>query len=91
MPIAASPLAIIEMISLFCDASLTTFGLSAYRKPDADEIWSGVCAYGDLEPVAIPAIAIRSVGMFSATIRPLYAGSVSDSQDVGGVLTLAGL
>src|SRR3954470_23810342 len=38
----------------------------------------------------MPAIAIRSVGMFSATIRPLYIGSVSDYHDVGGVLTLSG-
>src|SRR6478736_1247493 len=91
IPIAASPLAIIEMISLFCDASLMMFGLSDPRKLAADEIWSGACAYGDLEPVAIPPIAIRSVGMFSATIRPLYWGSVNDSQVVGGVLTLAGL
>src|SRR6185312_16952072 len=90
-PIAASPLAIIEMTSLFCDASLMMFGLIADSQPAAFEISSGVNAYGDLEPVAIPPIAIRSVGMFSATIRPLYWGSASDSQDVGGVLTLAGL
>src|SRR5262245_155886 len=89
MPMAASPLAIIEMISLFCDASLMMFGLSDPRKLAADEIWSGACAYGDLEPVAMPAIAIRSVGMFSATIRPLYWGSVSDCQDVGGVLSVS--
>src|SRR6476619_1369675 len=90
-PIAASPLAIIEMISLFCVASLITFGLSADSQSAAFEISSPVNPYGDLEPVAIPPIAIRSVGMFSATIRPLYWGSASDSQDVGGVLTLAGL
>ena len=57
IPIAASPLAIIVTISLFCEASLTMLGLRAPKKFDADEIWSGGCAYGDFEPVAIPAIA----------------------------------
>src|SRR4029079_9907154 len=90
-PIAASPLAIIEMISLFCVASLIMFGLSDDSQPAAFEISSPVNPYGDLEPVSMPPIAIRSGGMFSATIRPLYWGSVSDSQVVGGVLTLAGL
>src|SRR4029079_18934544 len=57
-PIAASPLAIIEMISLLCVAILIMFGLSAAIQPAAFEISSGVNAYGDLEPVAIPPIAI---------------------------------
>ena len=34
MPIAASPLAIMVTISLFCEASFTTFGFNAFRKFD---------------------------------------------------------
>ena len=47
--------------------------------------------YGSLAPVARPAIAIRSVGWFSATTLPAYLGSVSTSHEVVAGETYFGL
>ena len=47
--------------------------------------------YGFFAPVALPAIAIMSVGMFSSEIFPLYFGSRIACHESGFVLTYFGL
>ena len=56
----------------------------------AREIWPLVIEYG-LAPVARPAIAITSVGMFSSEIFPAYFVSRSACHELGFVLTYFGL
>ena len=91
IPIHAEPSASARTTSLFCDASLSTFGLSSLRYAFAREIWAGVIAYGSLAPVARPAMAIMSVGMFSSEIFPAYFLSRIACHELGFVLTYFGL
>src|SRR5262249_9445941 len=91
MPIHADPSASARTTSLFCEASLSTFGLSCESQFLASEISAEVIEYGSFAPVARAATAITSVGMFSSEILPLYCGLSSACQDVGFVLTYFGL
>src|SRR4051794_3313176 len=91
IPIHAEPSASARTTSLFCEASLSTFGFSPLRYSFAREIWGGVIEYGSLAPVARPAIAIMSVGMFSSEILPLYFLSRTACHESGFVLTYFGL
>ena len=50
-----------------------------------------VIPYGCFAPVARPAIAITSVGMFSSEILPLYFVFSSACHEVGLTLTYFGL
>ena len=91
IPIHAEPSASARTTSLFCEASLSTFGLSAFRYAFAREISAVVIAYGFLAPVARPAIAIMSVGMFSSEIFPAYFLSRIACHESGFVVTYFGL
>ena len=91
MPIHADPSASARTTSLFCDASLSTFGLNAFRNAFAREISAAVIEYGCFAPVARAPIAITSVGMFSSEIFPAYFLSSSACQEFGTVFTYFGL
>jgi hypothetical protein len=91
MPIHAEPSASARMTSLFCDASLRTFGLSSFRYAFARESSALPIEYGFLLPVARAAIASMSVGMFSSEIFPLYFLSRSACHESGFTLTYFGL
>src|SRR5450755_421105 len=91
MAIHAEPSASARTESEFCDTSLRNAGLADLRKSCAREISAVVMLYGDLAPVARPAIAIRSVGWLSATTLPAYLGSVRTCHEVGAGETCAGL
>src|SRR6266849_4956556 len=77
--------------SVFCETSFSTFGLNDLRNGFAREISAFVMLYGFFAPVAMPAIAIRSVGWFSTTIFFLYFLSISAWYESGFVLTYFGL
>ena len=89
--IQAEPSVSARTTSLFCETSFSTFGFTVFRKSFAREISAEDIVYGFFAPVARPAIAIRSVGWFSAMTLPLYFGSASACHDVGFVVTYFGL
>ena len=89
--IHAEPSASARTESEFWETSLRNAGLADLRKSCARDISAVVMPYGSLAPVARPAIAIRSVGWFSATTLPAYLGSVSTSHEVGAGETYFGL
>ena len=91
IPIHAEPSASARTTSLFCEASLSTFGFNAFRYSFASEISALVIEYGFFAPVARAAMAIMSVGMFSSEIFPLYFVSSSACQESGFTLTYFGL
>src|SRR5262249_38880176 len=91
IPIQADSSASARTTSLFCEASLRTFGLSCLRKSFACPISAEVIPYGCFAPVARPAMAITSVGMFSREILPLYFEFKSECHEVGFTLTYFGL
>jgi len=91
IPIHADPSASARTTSLFCDASLRTFGFSCLRNAFADAICDVVIEYGSFAPVARAATAMTSVGMFSSEILPLYFASSSACHESGFVVTYFGL
>src|SRR5437868_13571179 len=91
IPIHADSSASALTTSLFWEASLRTFGLNCFSQLFASAIWLVDIEYGFLAPVAFPAIAFMSVGMFSSEIFPLYFGSRIACHESGTVFTYLGL